>query len=65
MGFCETILFMAYYLFAFVYTSRALGIYEEEKNWNRILILLLSMTIGIIYFPGIFAEDVYSKLNKK
>lgn len=56
---------MAYYLFAFVYTSRALGIYEEEKNWNRILILLFSMTIGIIYFPGIFAEDVYSKLNKK
>ena len=65
MGFCETILFMAYYLFACGYTSRALGIYEEGNIWNRVWKLLLSMTIGIIYFPDIFAEDIYNKLNKK
>lgn len=62
----ETIILIALYLFAFSYMVHSFGIGDERNNWVvRLTIIIAAATIGIIYFPAIFAEVICSKLNKE
>lgn len=54
-----------YFIFASVYVAKSMGITEEDNAWFRLLLMLLSMTMGLFWFGGIIAEDVYKKLNNK
>ena len=62
----ETIILIALYLFAFSYMVHSFGIGDEQNNWVvRLAIIIAGATIGIIYFPAIFAEDIWKKLNEE
>ena len=54
-----------YFTFAFAYVAKSMGITEENNGWNRLLIAIFSMTMGLFWFGGIIADDVYKKLNNK
>lgn len=62
----EIIMLTALYLFSFSYMTHSLGIFDEHNTWtDTILIILAAGTIGVVYFPLIFAEDIWNKLNKE
>ena len=61
----ECALAIIYYLFAWAYMAHSFGTDECDSIVIRLLIVIASMTIGILYFPAIFAEDIWKKLNKE
>lgn len=62
----ETIILIALYLFALGYMAHCFGLSNKDNTWiDRFLIVLAAGTIGVIYFPLIFSEDIWNKLNKK
>lgn len=61
----EFALAVIYCLFAWTYMAHSFGIDECDSIVIRLLIVIASMTIGILYFPAIFAEDIWKKLNKE
>lgn len=62
----EIITLTALYLFAFGYMAMSFGIEDERNIWiNRLCILIAAVTVGIIYFPAVFAMDIWKTLNKE
>ena len=62
----ETIILIALYLFAFSYMAHCFGAPNKRNTWIvALLVVLAAGTIGVIYFPMIFAEDIWNKLNKE
>ena len=62
----ETIILMALYLFAFSYMAHCFGLSDKRNTWvSKFLVVLAAGTLGVIYFPMIFAEDIWNKLNKE
>lgn len=62
----EKIILINLYLFAFSYMAHCFGLLDKRKTWvSVVLIVLASGTLGVIYFPMIFAEDIWNKLNKE
>ena len=61
----ECALAVIYYFFAWGYMAHTFGIDKCDSIVIRLLIVIASMTIGILYFPAIFAEDIWKKLNKE
>lgn len=60
----ETIILIALYLFAFIYTIHAMGI-KDTDNWVIRLLILVSGAVGVFVFPALFAIDIWEKLNNK
>lgn len=60
----ETVILIALYLFAFVYTIHAMGI-KDADDWVIRLIILISGAVGIFAFPAVFAIDIWKTLNKE
>jgi len=59
------ILVLAFYMLsAFGYMVNALGVYEEDSIWIRVLIVLYALTFGMLYFPIVFSFDIYNKLHE-
>jgi hypothetical protein len=59
----ESIILAVYYVFACVYMCFSV-INEEDKGFGDFLFrLFAAATIGIVIFPGIFAADIWEKLN--
>lgn len=61
----EFALVIIYYMFAWGYMAHSFGIDECDTIVTRLLVIIASMTFGIFYFPAIFAEDIWKKLNKE
>ena len=59
----EFIIITALYLFAFSYMFNRIGFNEHDTWIDAILITLLAGTIGVIWFPMVFAEDICKKLK--
>ena len=60
----EIIVLIMYWTFATAYMAKTMGIEEENNGLFRILMLLVSTTFGLLWFPSIFAFDIYDKLHK-
>ena len=59
------ILALAFYMsFAFGYMINTLGIDEADSAWIIIIIMLLALTLGMLWFPIVFSIDVYNKLHE-
>lgn len=61
----EIIVLILYWAFATAYMAKTMGIEEENNVLFRILLLLLLTTVGLLWFPSIFAFDIYDKLHKE
>lgn len=61
----EIALVIIYYMFAWGYMAHSFGSDDCDDAVTRLLVIIASMTIGILYFPAIFAEDIWKKLNKE
>ena len=62
----EIIILTALYLFAFGYMANSLGLFEEYNTLkDKFIIILGAATYGVVWFPMIFAEDIWVKLNKE
>ena len=62
----EIIILTALYLFAFGYMVMAFDIDNEHNTWiDRLCILMAVLIVGIIYFPTVFAIDIWKTLNKE
>lgn len=59
----EIILLFIYGVFAFSYMIKKFGINEEDDLYLKIMICILALTMGLIWFPATFAFDIYNKLN--
>jgi len=60
----ETLVLVFYMAFAFGYMVKTLGIEETDSAWLRLFLVLIALTTGMIWFPVVFGNDVYNKLNK-
>lgn len=62
----EIIILTALYLFAFGYMVMSFGIEDERNTWiNRLCIIIIVLFVGFIYFPAVFAMDIWKFLNKE
>lgn len=62
----ETLILIALCLFAFSYMAHWFGLFNEHNTWlDKVLVLLIAGTIGVLSFPMVFAEDIWNKLNKE
>lgn len=62
----EIIILTALYLFAFSYMANSFGLFKEcNTRMDRFLILLYAATYGVVWFPMVFAFDIWFKLNKE
>lgn len=62
----EIIILTALYLFAFSYMANSFSVFEENNTRiDRFLIVLTAATFGVIWFPLIFAADIWTKLNNE
>lgn len=60
----EIIILAIYYLFAWAYMTACFGVYDDDITWkDRLLLVLVSGTIGVIQFPMAFALHIWKKLN--
>lgn len=60
----EIIILTALYLFAFSYMATSYGLFEKYNTLkDKFIIILAAATFGIIWFPLIFAGDIWQKLN--
>lgn len=60
----EIIVLILYWAFATVYVAKTMGIEEENNRLLGALMFLVSTTVGFLWFPSIFAFDIYDKLHK-
>jgi len=61
----EIIILTALYLFAFSYMANSFGLFEEyNTRIDKFDIILAAGTFGVIWFPLIFARDIWLKLNE-
>jgi len=61
----EFCLIIIYYTFAWGYMAHSFGIDECDTIVTKLLVTIASMTVGLLYFPAIFAEDIWRKLNNE
>ena len=61
----EIIILTALYIFAFIYMFNCMGAEDIDHPWLNSLIVLFAGTFGVICFPGVFARDIWNKLNKE
>lgn len=63
----EIIILTALYFFAFSYMANSFGLFEEYNNtrMDRFYVILAAGTLGIIWFPTIFARDIWQKLKRE
>jgi hypothetical protein len=60
----EIIILTALYLFAFSYMANSFGLFEKyNTRKDKFIIILAAATFGVIWFPMIFAGDIWQKLN--
>ena len=59
----ETLVLVFYMSFAFVYMVNVFRIDETDSIWFRLFLILISLTLGMLWFPIVFGIDVYNKLN--
>jgi hypothetical protein len=60
----EIIILTALYLFAFSYMANSFGLFDKyNTRIDKFGIILAAATFGVIWFPLIFAGDIWQKLN--
>ena len=62
----EFIILTIYYIFAYGYIVSEFLNDDEYNTWvDRLVVIIFALIISSIYFPAIFANDIWKKLNKK
>lgn len=59
----ETLVLIFYSLFAFGYMVNFFVIKEIDSSWLRAVIVFLSLTLGMIWFPMVLGMDIFNKLK--
>ena len=65
MSLFQGIVLLIYWQFATCYFLYVSDFTNVKGFFKFILLIVFAMTIGTLYFPALFAEDIYKKLYNK